>query len=117
MADLSDPELANAVAAVRSDTTAHSFCVFGYTGKATLGVTALGEGSAFSAVEEMEDDKVSYALLRVANTRDQESKAVKFVFIAYVGPGVGGMVRGRVGSHKGGGIAYPLKLRYSRMRK
>ena len=36
----------------------------------------------------------SYALLRVANTRDQESKTVKFCFVTYVGPSVGGMARG-----------------------
>ena len=38
--------------------------------------------------------------MRVAGTRDQESKTVKFVFIVYVGPSVGGMQRGRVGAHK-----------------
>ena len=45
--------------------------------------------------------QVSYALLRIGNTRDQESKTVKFEFICYVGPNVGGMQRGRVGGHKG----------------
>lgn len=33
-------------------------------------------------------------------TRDQESKTVKFVYVTYVGPSVGGMAKGRVGSHK-----------------
>ena len=44
--------------------------------------------------------QVSYALLRITGTRDQESKTVKFVFITYLGPSVGGMARGRVGAHK-----------------
>jgi glycerol uptake facilitator-like aquaporin len=38
--------------------------------------------------------QVTYALLRITGTRDQESKTVKFVFICYVGPAVGGMVKG-----------------------
>ena len=43
---------------------------------------------------------MTFALLRVTGTRDQESKTVKFVFLTYVGPSVGGMQRGRVGGHK-----------------
>ena len=36
----------------------------------------------------------------MTGTRDQESKTVKFVFLMYVGPSVGGMARGRAGGHK-----------------
>ena len=99
--DLSDPAIADAIATVRSDATPQTYCILSYKSKSTLGVETLGEGSAFAAIDEMEDDKVSYALLRVANTRDQESKTVKFCFVTYVGPSVGGMARGRVGAHKG----------------
>jgi hypothetical protein len=44
--------------------------------------------------------QVYYAILRISGTRDQESKTVKFIFITYLGPSVGGMMRGRVGAHK-----------------
>ena len=39
-------------------------------------------------------------LIAVEGGRDQESKAVKFSYVVYVGPSVGGMARGRVSSHK-----------------
>ena len=100
MCDTSDPSLLEAVTAVRSDAMPETFVVLSYTSKTKLGVVATGDGSAFAAMEEMGEDKVSYALLRVGNTRDQESKTVKFVFVAYTGPSVGGMARARVNTHK-----------------
>ena len=82
MADTSDPELLRAVASVRSDATPQTYCVLG-AGKKKLSVVAIGtDRSPFAAsVNEMDDGQVSFALLRVANTRDQESKTVKFVFV------------------------------------
>ena len=99
--DLSDPALKEAIAKVRSDDHPATSCVFGYEGKAKIVCKSVGEGKCFDCLDDLEDSEVSYALLRVANTRDQESKTVKFVFICYVGPSVGGMQRGRVGGHKG----------------
>ena len=100
-ADLSDPALKDAIQNVRSDTHPATYCVLGYEGKAKIVCKDVGEGKCFSCIDDMDDGQVSFALLRVANTRDQESKTVKFVFICYVGPSVGGMARGRVGTHKG----------------
>jgi hypothetical protein len=98
--DLSDPELVAAVARVRSDVDPATYCVFGYEGKAKIICKNIGEGSCYAAMGEMNDSEVSYALLRVTGTRDQESKTVKFIFVMYVGPNVGGMARGRAGGHK-----------------
>ena len=55
--DLSDPELLRAIASVRSDNTAHNYCVLGYSAKNKLGVTAMGDGpTPWSFVDEMEED-------------------------------------------------------------
>ena len=99
--DVSDPALADAVIKVRSDTSPETFCLFGYEGKSKIVLKECGTGSPYSAIDSMEDEVVSYALLRITGTRDQESKTVKFVWVVYVGPSVGGMARGRVGAHKG----------------
>ena len=98
MADLSDPALGEALALVRSDVAPQTYCIFGYEGKTKIVCKARGGGSCYAAMDEMSESEVSYALLRVANTRDQESKSVKFVFVVYTGPAVGAS---RVGSHKG----------------
>ena len=86
---------------MRSDLTPETWLVFGYEGKAKIVCKEVGEGSPYAAIDSMDDAEVSFALLRVTGTRDQESKTVKFVFISYTGPGVGGMARGRVNGHKG----------------
>ena len=99
--DISDPALNDAIVKVRSDASPETYCIFGYEGKSKIVLKSCAEGNAFDAIGELDDAEVSYGLLRVGNTRDQESKTVKFVFIVYVGPSVGGMARGRVGGHKG----------------
>ena len=99
--DLSDPGLLAAVKSVRSDEDPATFLVFGYEGKSKIVVKACGTGNAYSCIADMDDAEVSYALLRITGTRDQESKTVKFIFVCYVGPSVGGMQKGRVGGHKG----------------
>ena len=98
--DLSDPGIKEALASVRSDTLPATYCVLGYEGKAKIVCKKVGDGRCYDALDHMDDSEVSYALLRVTGTRDQESKTVKFVFLCYVGPSVGGMQRGRVGAHK-----------------
>uniref|UniRef100_A0A7S4BJE2 ADF-H domain-containing protein n=1 Tax=Chrysotila carterae TaxID=13221 RepID=A0A7S4BJE2_CHRCT len=101
MADVSAPELKEAIADVRSDATDTAWCLFGYEGKSKIVFERKGSGGVDEMVAALDDAKVSYCLLRVVSG-DQESKRVKFVFIAYVGPNVGGLARGRVGGHKGG---------------
>ena len=99
--DLTDPALQEALIKVRSDASPETACVFGYEGKSKIVVKSCSTGNAFDCVEDLDDAAVSYVILRITGTRDQESKTVKFVFIVYVGPSVGGMQRGRVGGHKG----------------
>ena len=99
--DLSDPALADALTKVRSDASPETYCVFGYEGKSKIVLKDMGTGNCYECIKGMDDAEISYALLRVTGTRDQESKTVKFVFICYVGPSVGGMQKGRVNGHKG----------------
>jgi len=89
--DLSDPALADALTKVRSDASPETYCVFGYEGKSKIVLKEMGTGNCYECIKGMDDAEISYALLRVTGTRDQESKTVKFVFICYVGPSVGGM--------------------------
>jgi len=99
--DVSDPAIAEAITKVRGDGSPETYVVLGYEGKSKIVVKSCGAGNAYACIDEMDDAEVSYALLRITGTRDQESKTVKFVFICYVGPSVGGMQKGRVGGHKG----------------
>jgi hypothetical protein len=99
--DLSDKALADAILKVRSDASPETYCVFGYEGNSKIVLKDIGTGSCYECIDDMDEGSVSYALLRVTGTRDQESKTVKFVFICYVGPSVGGMQKGRVNGHKG----------------
>ena len=94
--DISSPALKEAVASVRSDGTADKYCILGYEGKAKIVLKETGTGSMADMVEELSDSEISYVLLRVEGGRDQESKAVKFCYIVYVGPSVGGMAKGRL---------------------
>ena len=98
--DISDPALKEAVANVRSDSTDAKYCIFNYEGKAKIKVKEVGSGSMADMAEELDDGEVSFVLLRVEGGRDQESKAVKFCYIVFVGSAVGGMAKGRVSSHK-----------------
>ena len=98
--DVSDPSLKDAILKVRSDAAPETYCILGYEGKSKIVLKDIGSSSPYTCIDQMDDSEVSFALLRVGNTRDQESKTVKFVFICYVGPSVGGMAKGRVGGHK-----------------
>jgi len=98
--DISATELKDAVQQVRSDDNPSKYCILKYEGKAKIVLQEIGSDSISDMVSKFEDDQVQYALLRVEGGRDQESKAVKFVYVVWIGPSVGGMAKGRVSSHK-----------------
>ena len=66
-----------AIRKVRSDADPETFLLLGYEGKAKIVLKACGTGNAYACVEDMDESEVSYALLRITGTRDQESKTVK----------------------------------------
>mmetsp|Transcript_17249 Transcript_17249/g.56585 ORF Transcript_17249/g.56585 Transcript_17249/m.56585 type:complete len:225 (-) Transcript_17249:144-818(-) len=98
--DVSDGGISTAIASVRDDGTDDMYAILKYDGKAKLILQKTGSGSMDEMAGELDDGEVQYVLLRVEGGRDQESKAVKFVFITWVGSSVGGMAKGRVASHK-----------------
>mmetsp|Transcript_18932 Transcript_18932/g.59257 ORF Transcript_18932/g.59257 Transcript_18932/m.59257 type:complete len:225 (-) Transcript_18932:126-800(-) len=98
--DVSDGGISTAIASVRDDGTDDMYAILKYDGKAKLILQKTGSGSMDEMAGELDDGEVQYVLLRVEGGRDQESKAVKFVFITWVGASVGGMAKGRVASHK-----------------
>mmetsp|Transcript_10300 Transcript_10300/g.23851 ORF Transcript_10300/g.23851 Transcript_10300/m.23851 type:complete len:221 (-) Transcript_10300:60-722(-) len=98
--DVSATNLKDAIADVRSDSSETTWCVFTYQGKTTIVLKSKGTGGMDAMKAGLDDAEVSYCLLRV-ESGDQESRRVKFVFLVYVGPSVGGLTKGRVGGHKG----------------
>ena len=72
--DLSDPAIKEALVAVRADSNPATYCVLGYEGKAKIVCKQVGEDSPYKAIDFMDDAEVSYALLRIAGTRDQEAR-------------------------------------------
>lgn len=94
----SDASLSDAVAKVRSNASPENYAIFGYKGNSTIVLKSTGT-TLQGLVAELHDDEISYALLRMQGGRDHGSKAVKFVYIVWLGPGVGDWARGHVGTH------------------
>eukprot|EP01102_Stenamoeba_stenopodia_P020302 TRINITY_DN7858_c0_g1_i1.p2 TRINITY_DN7858_c0_g1~~TRINITY_DN7858_c0_g1_i1.p2 ORF type:complete len:146 (+),score=33.10 TRINITY_DN7858_c0_g1_i1:85-522(+) len=100
MADVSDPSLAAAYQDVRKDSTPTTWAVFGYAGKSNKVVLqGSGSGGWDEFVSHFKDEEAQYGFYRFT-TGDSESKRAKFVFVAWVGSGVGRLVRARVSVHK-----------------
>jgi len=91
-----------AIKDVRDDSTETSWVLVGYEGKKGTSLICLGTGSG--GVDEMlgllEDDMVGYALVRKTEKID-ETLAVKFVHVVFVGQYINRMHRARLGTHKG----------------
>lgn len=101
MADVSDPQLREVIADVRSDATATDWCMLTYADKTTICVHGSGDGGYNGMMDAIVEDKPLFILLRLGDG-DAESQAAgrcKFVFITYVGDDVRGLAKSRVGSH------------------
>merc|ERR1712093_85286 len=87
MADVSDSRLADAYAAVRSDSDPTTWAVAGYDkdAKDKIVLEATGTGNLDELAGHFHEDACQFAYLRVT-TGDEESKRAKFVFIAWTGP-------------------------------
>ncbi|PRP88500.1 hypothetical protein PROFUN_03217 [Planoprotostelium fungivorum] len=98
MADVSDPELAQAYQEVRQDSNNTDWVVYGYEGNA-IKVQAKGSGDLDAVKSHFQDDQAQYAFVRVTSG-DAESKRAKFVFISWCGEGVGALKRAKMSVHK-----------------
>eukprot|EP00297_Palpitomonas_bilix_P009534 CAMPEP_0113882288 /NCGR_PEP_ID=MMETSP0780_2-20120614/8868_1 /TAXON_ID=652834 /ORGANISM="Palpitomonas bilix" /LENGTH=339 /DNA_ID=CAMNT_0000869279 /DNA_START=55 /DNA_END=1074 /DNA_ORIENTATION=- /assembly_acc=CAM_ASM_000599 len=94
------PDVAAAIADVRSDASDTNWLVLEYQDKKTLKVEKTGSDGLAGILAEFADEKVLYAFLRTFSG-DRESKRVKFVFIVWIGDSAGGLTKARVTTHKG----------------
>ena len=96
------PELAAAVADVRSNGSATDWCLCGYADGAelTLKMVGSGTGGADALAAQLTDDNVYYGLVRTYEQIDA-TRAVKFVFLSFVGEGVAAMKKAKISTLKG----------------
>mmetsp|Transcript_143517 Transcript_143517/g.458959 ORF Transcript_143517/g.458959 Transcript_143517/m.458959 type:complete len:146 (+) Transcript_143517:136-573(+) len=90
--DVSDPEIADAWAKVRSDGSEETWLLLGYEGKTKLKVHSTGGGGAVELLEAIDDSQVLFGGLR--------TKEGKFLCLMCSGQDAGAMARGRAGAHK-----------------
>jgi len=101
MADVSDPRLNEAYAAVRSDSDPTTWAVIGYDPSARdkIVLENTGTGGLSELATHFQEDACQFAYLRVT-TGDEESKRAKFVFIAWTGPKAPILRKAKVSVHK-----------------
>lgn len=96
-------DLVVALKQVRTDSDALNWVAASYDGdslKSNLSVVASGNGTVEELYPHLTADKVIYALLRVTDVVDGHS-TVKFVFISFIGEGVGMIKKAKLATHKG----------------
>ena len=84
---------------VRDDKTDTNYLIMTYESKNVITIKSTGTGDIDGLHADLNDDEVQYVLFRFLSG-DQESRRVKFIFLTYIGPNVGGMTKGRVAAHK-----------------
>jgi len=97
--DCSDPAIAQSYADVRSDANPLKWCVLNYASATKLGLQASGTGDFSEFLAQFDDSRAQFGFIRVT-TGDSESKRAKFVFVSWVGAGVGALARAKVSVHK-----------------
>jgi len=93
--DTSDPAIFDAINDVKEHTTPTNFVVFKYVPKTDkLKVQEISEGDHTDMLDEMNDGQVQYVFIRY-----KVSEGYKFVYVAWCGEGVTGMLRGNFANH------------------
>jgi len=98
MADVSNPEIAEAYKEIRSDSSQTNWILLGYEGNSIV-VQGRGSGGVTEMAENLKDDQAQYAYLRVI-AGDNESRRTKFVFVSWCGDQVGALKRAKMSVHK-----------------
>jgi len=95
-------EIKAAIADVRNDGTATNWALVSYEGENTnnIALQGKGEGGPNELIDQLQDDKVGYGIIRLVERRD-DSDTVKFVFVRWVGENIHRMLRARLGTHSG----------------
>lgn len=84
---LSDPEIADAYEAVRSDKSPLTWLVLKYASASsdTLALAQTGEGDIAEMSAALGDDEAAYAYVRMKLGNDEYSERTKFVFVVWAG--------------------------------
>ncbi|KIM23660.1 hypothetical protein M408DRAFT_17872 [Serendipita vermifera MAFF 305830] len=101
MADVSDPEIANAYNEVRDDKTETNWLLIDYEGPRSdkLKLTGTGSGGLTELKEHLNDDNASFAYVRISYANDKESQREKFVLVVWIGGGVKVMRKAKISVH------------------
>jgi hypothetical protein len=99
MADVTSPSLAEAYAAVRSDSNPTTWAVLGYSNGDQIVVESTGTGGIAEMANHFKDDACQYGYVRVT-TGDEESKRAKFVLISWGGRRAGILRKAKMSVHK-----------------
>jgi hypothetical protein len=90
-----------AIKAVRADNDATDWMLMGYEGNTnTLKLVATGQGDLDELITHLKADQIYYGLYRTTDTIDN-TVAVKFVMIVWVGESVPIIRKARITTHKG----------------
>jgi len=90
-----------AIKAVRADNDATDWLLMGYEGNTnTIKLVATGQGDLDELITHLKDDQILYGLYRTTDTIDN-TVAVKFVLIVWVGEKVAIIRKARITTHKG----------------
>jgi len=90
-----------AIKAVRADNDPTDWMLMGYEGSSnSLKLVATGQGDLDELITHLKDDQILYGLYRTTDTIDN-TVAVKFVMIVWVGESVPIIRKARITTHKG----------------
>jgi len=101
MADVTDPQIAEAYQDVRSDKSETNWVLIDYESDRsdTLKVTATGSGGLTELREHLDDSKASFAYVRVTFSNDRESRREKFILVTWIGSGCKVMRKAKISVH------------------
>jgi len=96
-----EDSLRTAIKAVRADNDPTDWMLMGYEGSSnTLKLVATGNGDLDELITHLKDDQILYGLYRTTDTIDN-TVAIKFVLIVWVGEKVPIIRKARITTHKG----------------
>ncbi|EIW78390.1 ADF-like domain-containing protein [Coniophora puteana RWD-64-598 SS2] len=101
MADVTDPQIAEAYQDVRSDKSETNWVLIDYESDRSdkLKVAATGSGGLTELREHLDDSKASYAYVRITYSNDKESQREKFILVTWIGSGCKVMRKAKISVH------------------
>lgn len=101
MADVSDPAIDQAYQDVRSDKTDTNWLLLDYESDRSdkLKVTSTGTGGLEELREHLQEDKASFAYVRIRYSNDKESQREKFILVVWIGPSCKIMRKAKISVH------------------